>query len=523
MRFRFSQASPVLPAWLAGLLAVVLAGNVLGWWSLGLLLDEAYYWVWSQRLEWGYYDHPPLVAWLIRLTTDVFGDGAWAVRLPAVLSWAAGAAFGYDLARRLYQDRTAGWLAVLIWSTLPIVQVGFHIVTPDSALVLASWGVYYFATRALTDPQPGFWLGAGVCAGLALLGKYPAVLVLGGVFLALLLTRQGRAVLATRWPWLGAGVALCLFLPVVYWNYRHDWVSFLFQFRHGVGEEVARDPLPQLVAFLAGQMAVTMPWTWLAMVWASVAGGPWRRQLPGHASALLVAGFWVPLLVFGVAGLTADSGPNWPVTAYIPGTLLLAGALRDWLYRDGAFRRGWQRWREAAVVAAALAAILFIDLMRFPGWMQWLEPQQLPAARTQLTQSYGWEQVEPELRGLLRQQEARHPAGARCGVLLDNHATAGMVAWRLRDPLRVGVTMQTRISQYHLWQQEQPVPAGHWCLYVEKFDLKGRRGTVTIPERVQLPEGNWRRVSVLELDNPDHTRRWFAFYVPEDVRELRKE
>src|SRR6202022_3042573 len=64
--------------------------------------DEAQYWVWSQHLALGYYSKPPLVAWLIALTTGLFGDSELAVRLSAPLLHAGAAVFGYAIGERLY-------------------------------------------------------------------------------------------------------------------------------------------------------------------------------------------------------------------------------------------------------------------------------------------------------------------------------------------------------------------------------------------------------------------------------------
>ena len=57
---------------------------------LPLSFDEAYYWMWSKHLAWGYYDHPPMVAFMIRAGTMLFGDTSFGVRAGALLLSAAG-------------------------------------------------------------------------------------------------------------------------------------------------------------------------------------------------------------------------------------------------------------------------------------------------------------------------------------------------------------------------------------------------------------------------------------------------
>jgi hypothetical protein len=247
------------------------------------------------------------------------------------------------------------------------------------------------------------------------------------------------------------------------------------------------------------------------MAWASFGrGGP--RALSGYGRALFATGFWLPLLVFGAAGLTADSGPNWPETAYVPGTLLLAGALNRWLYPPARARGRARPLLLGGVVLAVLASLLLVNLLLFPHWLQQVAGEEMTPKRTQLSQAYGWDQVDAELRRLLPGIEAAHPRGADCGIIVGNHASAGMVAWLLRAPERVSVTLQTRMSQYHLWPQAAP---GGLCLFIEKYDREGM-AREEIPQRLSLPEGEWRQISLLEVRNPDLSLRWYGFYVPQE-------
>lgn len=508
------RAARPFPGWLLLLLVLILLGNIAALISIGLLPDEAYYWVWSQRLGLSYFDHPPLVAWLMYPLTALFGSGVLVIRLEAVASWLVGAVVAYDFARRLYGERRAGGLAVLVWSSLPIVQVGFHILTPDSPLIIFTWLTYYLAYRTVAEQRPRLWPLTGLCAGLALLAKYPAVLVLASLFMTLLLSREGRRQLAQPWPWLGATLALLLFVPVVVWNWRHDWISFAFQLGHGVHQAVATDPGKMFLLFLGGQLVAAMPWTFLAMAWTSLVPAPPGRRPDGYVRLLLGTGFWLPLIIFGTAGLTTYSGPNWPETAYVPGTVLLAGALSRWLYPPARVRAGARPLLQGLVIVLVLFAFTLVDLMRFPHYLDKIGVTAMTAKRTQLSQSYGWGQVNTALERILPPVEKGHPEAGQCGIIVDNHATAAMVAWLLRAPDRVGVTMDTRVSQYHLWERDRPTAPGHLCLYIAKYDAEATQKDL-IPEQVTLPEGSWRRIDVVDVRNPDLSHRWYAFFVPE--------
>ncbi len=488
------------PLWIVFLVAVGLLANGYAWFHIGALPDEAYYWVWSQRLQWSYFDHPPLIAWLIRPFTELFGNTIVAIRIPAVITWVVSCGMAWLFAWRIYGQHRAGALAVLVWSSLPIVQAGFHVVTPDIPLILFAWLSYWFCWRAVTRRSTKQWLLAGACAGLALLGKYPAILLLGTVFIALLLSREGRRELMTPGPWLAAGVAVVLFAPVVWWNYRHDWISFAFQFGHGVQQQIS-EPWRLFTLFLGGQLGVVLPWTFVAMVYASLRAGRWGLPAGSFTLYLLVVGFWLPLLLFGAAGLSAEAEANWPLLAYLPGSLLLAGALNRWLYADGKPRYGWVM----VVAAAYLISLLLVNIIRFPWWLEYAGVQ-LPPQRTQLSQTYGWPQVGQEVKRLL----AANPRGPRCKVVGASHQETAMVALLLDDAERAVASPHARISQYSLWQKETPPMMDRLCLYVEQFDRRSR-----IRDEVVLDGwGRWERVSLLELTNPDLTTRWFGFFVP---------
>jgi undecaprenyl-diphosphatase len=483
--------SPRWPWWLMGL---ALATHLASWFLIGPLQDEAYYWTWTQYPQLSYFDHPPMVAWMMMPFTTVIGDQTWVLRLPMVLAWLAAAWLIHATARRLYRSPRTGLYALLVWTSLPIVMGGFHIATPDTPLVLFTALTYFLFFQALETGSDRDWLTTGAAAGLALLSKYTAILVPGALFLALLLTRRGRSLLLSRGPWLAVAAMVVMFLPVVVWNAQNDWVSFLFQIHHGV-KDLKPDAGSLLMAFVAGQLGVALPWTFIAMLVASL-----RMGRHGETEALprvtLQLGLWVPLLVFGTAGLTAESGANWTLTAFIPGSILLAATLSRWT-------AGSAKWRPALLALLYLFPVVLLNLFRFPQWMEAVDFD--PPQRTQLTHSYGWERVADTLH---RELQGLGERGEHCTVMGMNYQLASELALILKDAHRVTTPEGSRISQYDLWRGENR----DICLYVEQYDQHGEPE----PRQVVLPDGtHWRRVALLENHNPDNTVRWFGFFVPE--------
>jgi len=115
---------------------------------LDLVPDEAYYWDWSRQLDWGYYSKPPMVAWLIGLSTSILGSTAFAVRLPAVLLGTLGLFWMYLLAARLY-GRQAGFWAALLTAATPGNAALALLMTIDAPFLFCWCGALYCFWRFL--------------------------------------------------------------------------------------------------------------------------------------------------------------------------------------------------------------------------------------------------------------------------------------------------------------------------------------------------------------------------------------
>src|SRR5439155_15314931 len=136
----------------------------------------AQYWFWAQTPALGYYSKPPLIAWVIALTTGLFGDGEFAIRLSAPLLHAATAGFVFAIAARLYDRRTGFW-AALAYATLPGVSLSAFI-TSTAAALMPCWPAALCAFIRGRGPGgsgwswAGWWAAAGVGAGFGPLAKY---------------------------------------------------------------------------------------------------------------------------------------------------------------------------------------------------------------------------------------------------------------------------------------------------------------------------------------------------------------
>jgi 4-amino-4-deoxy-L-arabinose transferase-like glycosyltransferase len=173
--------------------------------------DEMYFRILGRHLQWGYVDQPPFTPLMNRLAVLVFGDSLWAIRVPFALMIGGMAVLLGLLAREAGGGRAAQTLAAC-GAAGTFALVGGHVETTATADLLVWLGVLILFVRALLHDRPRAWLGAGVVVGLGLYNKHLVLLLLVCLVAGLLIVGP-RRVLLTRWPWLGAALAVLIGLP----------------------------------------------------------------------------------------------------------------------------------------------------------------------------------------------------------------------------------------------------------------------------------------------------------------------
>lgn len=397
--------------------------------------DEAYYWEWSRRLAAGYFDHPPVVALLIRFGTTLFGSTAVGIRFGSILAgWIASIAT-VAAARRLADEKAALRAAVLI-SVLPLAAAGLVLATPDSALLAATAVTLYCVVRALetTSATPRWWTAAGVALGAAFLSKYTAVLLPLGVLVAFASRASLRERLRGPGPYVACTIAALMFLPVILWNAGHDWVSFAFQLKHGLGA-------PQGSALVAawkhegdlfgGQAGLVSPILFVLLgivVWQAL------RRPDSDAERVLAMVAALTFLFFVYSAVRQRAEPNWPAPAYIPALVLLA-------VRRRAERDGWLR------AGVGLAAVLSVVI-----YVQGLVPiLPLKPARDPIARAFGWSELA-RATDSTQAALARTSTSSRVWLAADRYQEAAELALLSRgNPTTFATNLAGRTNQYDLW------------------------------------------------------------------------
>ena len=318
--------------------------------SIELAPDEAYYWTWSRNLQWGYYDHPPMVGVLIWIGTVIAGNAEFGVRFLWVLIGFLLTVVLYTMGKRIFASERAGFYAALLMNISLLGSTGAVIVTPDGPQGLFWALAVFFGFMAIESGGRHWWYWTGVAFGLGLLSKYTMVLLAPCIFLYLLSFPEGRRWLFRKEPYLALIVGLLIFSPVIFWNAANDWISFKFQISHGL-EFKKTAGWKTFGDFWAGQAGVVTPLLFLAALWAMVQSAirGFRQRQP-HFLLL----FWTSapvFLFFAYTSLRSKVEANWPALAYFSAVVALAGIVSErW--------PEWRRGRKTLAWAMALTALV---------------------------------------------------------------------------------------------------------------------------------------------------------------------
>jgi dolichol-phosphate mannosyltransferase len=321
------------------------------------------------HLDIGYFDHPPMVGWLIWFFTGLLGQTEFAVRGGALTSWLVTLYFLYKLTVRVAGRKPANQV-LLLGSVLPLFFGIFLVMFPDGPLVACWAGALYFLHGALIRERKRAWIGAGIFIGLGMLSKYTIFLLGFSAFFYMVFDRQSRKWLLRPEPYIAIIIAVLLFSPVIIWNAMHEWASFSFQ----GPERLARSfdfALPELL----GAAAVLLTPTVFLMVYMIIRSGnnltnSHEPENPSRDYGLLKTTTLVPFAIFFVLSLFRQHKLNWTAPIWLGMIPYVASFLvKCHGNLSGQFsRKLLTAW--PATVAATLflfGGLLYFSVLGFPG------------------------------------------------------------------------------------------------------------------------------------------------------------
>ena len=391
--------------------------------------DEAYYWMWGQKLGWSYFDHPPLHAWLLHLSSLIFGWNYFSLR---VLTWMTlGGSFWifWIWSRRLSPDDPGKWFwptaAIYLASPMFFIMSGlsFHDHLLIFLCLLSGHLFLVFAERYETDGTGFRWVyAAAIALGLAVLTKYNAVLFGIGTAVFLLVRRELRPALRTPHPWLAALVAIAMQVPVFWWNATEGLASYKFHLSERWGGTFAYKQLG-LPIFILTALLIISPFLFPAIF------GMFRRRLgtpfADRARLLALSAFVSSTALMAFISLFVETFFYWNITAFALLMPLLNGWIRHrWVIALHCFYGLF--WASLLLVNNTMAPVA--NLM---GGIDWTNAS-----------TYGWQQVADRITELRK----TNPVGF---VAATRYTTAAQLGFALHDP--EVTALSSRHDQYDYW------------------------------------------------------------------------
>jgi len=411
----------------------------------GFFRDELYYMACGEHLAWGYVDQPPLVAFVAWLARHTLGTSLFATRLLPVLAGAAVVYATGRIAAELGGGLFAQFLAAVSILFAP-AYIAFDSFLSMNAFEPLFWLLCaWIAIRIVKGASPRLWLLFGVIAGLGLENKH-SMLVFGFALVAgLLLSGQAR-LFRSKWIWIGAAIALAIFLPNLIWEARNGWPQIEVVRNAQQFKNEAIGPVQFLFEQVLFMQPLALP-VWLAgLAWYFAAAEGKRFRFLGWTYLLVLAIF------MALGGKSYYALPIYPV-------LMAAGGVALERFCAAPARRRLAIAFPALLIIAGLVTLPFgapllpVDtFLRYSSLLPYANSvkteRDSTAALPQLyADMFGWENMATQITAVYQGLPAAEQAG--CAILAGNYGEAGAI-----DHYGPGLRLPRPISghnSYYFW------------------------------------------------------------------------
>ncbi|MCS6823984.1 MAG: glycosyltransferase family 39 protein [Cytophagaceae bacterium] len=349
----------------------------------GLGTGESYYFRGAQQLHLSYFDQPPLFFWVSHFTLMLFGENAFALRLPAILFFAATCWLLFLITKKFYSAH-AGFYAVLLINLSAVFTISVGMWFQPDAPLMFFWMLSTYCIIKLFFPERDeflqksdyvykWWVLAGLSLGFTTLSKYHVIFLVAGAFVFCLLSDVHRRWITHPGPYIALIINVILSLPIVIWNAQHNWVSFLFQGSRATGGGTFQLHIDWFLRSIAGQAAWLLPWIWLPLVWQlfvlSRSSHPKEKFL-----------FWIsvlPVVFFTVVTLWNDLQFHfhWQAPGYMMLFIPLSNSVHKFITEGNTRRKRITVYWLRTSTAFTLVTILILGTHMVTGFWTWYGPK----------------------------------------------------------------------------------------------------------------------------------------------------
>ena len=391
--------------------------------------DEAYYWLWGQRLDWSYFDHPPLHAWLLWMMS-LLGWNLLTLRLLTWLTLAGTLWIFWLWAKRLKPEDPAAWwwpsAAIYLSSLLFFLMSGisFH----DHLLIFLSIATAHFFLLFAERWEEGrrdyrFLYGGALLLGLTVLTKYNGLLMGFGIALFFLAYRPVRSAWRSPHLYLAALLAVAMQSPVLLWNLQRGFVSYNFHLSERWGGTLFQFRPLLALEFIALALLVVGPFVFGAI--ARLIREPMGQPFADRARALALSVLAISTATMLFLSFFIQVFFYWNIVAF----LLLMPLLAGW------FRRRWPF--NAHMVCGLVVGIgcvvnfSIVPIGNIINRYDWT-----------ISSTFGWDATAERVKALNAERDVGF-------VATTVYTTAAQLGFAMHDPSVVSISR--RHDQYDYW------------------------------------------------------------------------
>ena len=451
---------------------------------MGLMPQDAYYTYYAENLSWSYFDHPPMVAYMIRVFITLFGKSAFSLHFGDFLLTSATLYLFYLFLRRFLEGEMLR-KAFLLVQTAPFITILMINTTPDVPLMFFWTLALLLIFEAVKTKRWYFWLLAGLASGLAFDSKYTALFLPAGLFCFLFFSKEHRQLLLS-WKFVlfaAAFVSACF--PVIYWNIQHDFISIKYQSAERASGMNGIMIKPKWIfGYLGTQLAIALPVFFVTLFISlfALAKQAWKREKI-ESGSLFAASFSLPMLCcFTAIAFISWVKMNWIMPVFISGGLLAVP-----------YFRSASLLRRQTVFSVLLHILLIVEII----WM--------PIPINSDDTWWGWDKLAEEVRELKTTHQ---------DVIVfsdDLYKTSAALNFYLPDHVYAGNLIGKFAYQFGLDDADLSSLEGRNALFISSE--KRVRGNENIQESLEeyfevvTPLDN-----IILRDNKNKVRRRFAVF-----------
>ncbi|MDR0970276.1 MAG: glycosyltransferase family 39 protein [Lentimicrobiaceae bacterium] len=416
--------------------------------------DEVYYWTYALHPSWSYFDHPPMLAWVIRIFSfNLLFDNELLLRLSSVIFMTINTYLVYRIGKQIRDIQTGLYTAFLYTASIYAFVITGIFIMPDTPLSLFWFLALFMLIKAIQTQQSKSIIWAGFFIGLAILSKYTGVFLWIGMGLYCILFDRQWFKKPTFYMAVGISL-LCLF-PIIYWNLNNNFISFNF---HSARLEIENFKLhfDLFGTELLGEFAYNNPFNVVLIVIALIAIVKKNRFLTKNAQRLLLCVSLPLILTFLVVSLFRFTLPHWTAPAFC--TLIFVAA--SYLASKNPIQEG--KIKIPIFICAALITLiitLIIGVVQIKTGFIPLDGKQeyhLLGKNDFSLDMYGWRAVKPEFEKIRNKKIAQGLMKPTDGFIGENWFPLAHNDYYIAHPLGIktfGMGKVEKIHQY-LWTNE---------------------------------------------------------------------